>query len=87
MKKKKKRKIKTKLLLEYKVDLTSIKERKDLPCPKCGANLSSEDRKGIPYSIKEMKTRGNQLKELVVECNRCVSLIHLSGFEIQYKLQ
>jgi len=43
MEKKKKRKMKTKLLLEYKVDLARLEGSGDFPCPKCGAKLSPED--------------------------------------------
>jgi transcription initiation factor IIE alpha subunit len=82
MEKKKKRKIKTKLLLEYKIDLARIEGSGDFPCPKCGAKLSPEDQTEAMYSIKEIKTRRDRLEELIIQCNRCESLIHLAGFKL-----
>jgi transcription initiation factor IIE alpha subunit len=82
MEKKKKRKIKTKLLLEYKIDLARIEGSGDFPCPKCGAKLSPEDQTETMYSIKEIKTRRDRLEELIIQCNRCESLIHLAGFKL-----
>jgi len=82
MEKKKKRKMKTKLLLEYKVDLARIEGSGDFPCPKCGTKLSPEDQTEATYSIKEIKTRRDRLEELIIQCNTCESLIHLAGFKL-----
>jgi predicted RNA-binding Zn-ribbon protein involved in translation (DUF1610 family) len=82
MEKKKKRKIRTKLLLEYKIDLARIEGSGDFPCPKCGAKLSPEDETEATYSIKEIKTRRDRLEELVIQCHTCESLIHLAGFKL-----
>jgi transcription initiation factor IIE alpha subunit len=87
MEKKKKRKMKTKLLLEYKVDLAGIEGNGDFPCPTCGAKLSPEDETEATYSIKEIKTRRDRLEELVIQCNRCESLIHLAGFKLLDSLE
>ena len=78
----KKRKRKTKLLLEYKVDLAKIEGSGDFPCPECGARLSPEDETDARYSIKKIKTRRDRLEELVIQCNSCESLIHLAGFKL-----
>ncbi len=72
--------MKTRLLLEYKVDLAKIEGTGDFPCPKCGANMSPEDETEDGYSIKEIKTRRDILEELVIQYNKCKSLIHLAGF-------
>ena len=82
MEKKKKRKMRTKLLLEYKVDLARLEGSGDFPCPKCGAKLSPEDETEATYSIKEIKTRRDRLEELVIQCHTCESLIHLAGFKL-----
>jgi len=82
MKTKKKRKMKTELLLEYKVDLAKIEGSGDFPCPKCGVKISPEDHSEDKYSIKEIKTRKDRLEELVIECHRCKSLIRLTGFKL-----
>jgi hypothetical protein len=85
--KKKKRKMKTKLLLEYKIELAKIEGKGEFPCPKCKAKLSPEDETEAMYSIKEIKTRRNRLEELVIQCHRCESLIHLAGFKLLNDLE
>ena len=87
MEKKKKRKMKTKLLLEYQVDLARIEGSGDFPCPQCGARLSPDDQTESTYSIKEIKTRRDRLEELVIQCNRCESFIHLAGFKLLDSLE
>ena len=87
MEKKKKRKMRTMLLLEYKVDLARLEGSGDFPCPKCGAKLSPEDETEATYSIKEIKTRRARLEELIIQCNRCESLIHLAGFKLLDSLE
>ena len=87
MEKKKKRKIKTKLLLEYKVDLAKIEGSGDFPCPKCGAKLAPEDQTEATYSIREIKTRRDRLEELIIQCHTCESLIHLAGFKLLEDLE
>ncbi len=82
MEKKKKRKMKTKLLLEYKIDLAKIEGSGAFPCPKCGAKLSPEDQTEATYSIREIKTRRDRLEELIIQCHTCESLIHLAGFKL-----
>ncbi len=87
MERKKKRKIKTKLLLEYKVDLAKIEGNGDFPCPKCGAKLSPEDQTEATYSIREIKTRRDRLEELIIQCRTCETLIHLAGFKLLEDLE
>ena len=87
MEKKKKSKMKTKLLLEYKVDLAKIEGSGDFPCPKCGAKLSPEDQKQATYSIREIKTRKDRQEELIIQCHTCESLIHLAGFKLLEDLE
>lgn len=78
----KKRKLKTKLLLEYKVNLAKIDGSGDFPCPRCQVRMSPDDQKEKTYSIKEIKTRRDRLEELVIQCKTCESLIHLAGFKL-----
>ena len=87
MEKKKKTKIRTKLLLEYKVDLARIEGSGDFPCPECGVRLSPEDETEATYSIKEIKTRRDRLEELIIQCHKCKSLIHLAGFKLLDSLE
>lgn len=79
--------MKTRLLFEYKVDLTKIEGSGDFACPKCGVNMSPEDQTEDTYSIKEIKTRRDILEELVIECHRCKSLIRLTGFKLLDSLE
>ena len=82
-----KKKMKTKLLLEYKVDLTKIEGSGDFPCPECGVNMSPEDQTEDTYSNKEIKTRRVVLEELAIQCHSCKSLIRLTGFKLLDSLE
>jgi hypothetical protein len=81
--------MKTKLLLEYKVDLTKIEGSGDFPCPTCGVNMSPDDETEDTHSIsiKGMKTRRDILEELVIQCHRCKTLIRLTGFKLLDSLE
>jgi hypothetical protein len=79
--------MKTKLLLEYKVDLNRIDGNGDFPCPKCRVNMSPDDQTEDTYSIKGMKTRRDILEELVIQCHRCKTLILLTGFKLLDSLE
>jgi transcription initiation factor IIE alpha subunit len=79
--------MKTKLILEYKVDLTKIEGSGDFPCPECGVTLSPDDQTEDTYLIKEIKTRRDVLEELVIQCHRCKSLIRLTGFKLLDSLE
>ena len=70
------------LTLESKVNLAKIRGSGDFACPKCGVTISPDDETEAVYSIKEQKTRRDILEELTVECNRCKSLIRLTGFRL-----
>ena len=65
---------------EYVVDLTKIRGKGEFPCPKCEVVVSPEDETEDVYSILETKVRGQSLEELVIQCNKCGSKIHLVGF-------
>ena len=68
--------------LVYEVDLTKIQGDGDFPCPNCGVIISPEDETEDVYRILETKVRGQALKELVIQCNKCGSKIRLIGFLI-----
>jgi predicted RNA-binding Zn-ribbon protein involved in translation (DUF1610 family) len=82
-----KKKMKPKLILEYKVDLTRIEGSGDFPCPTCGVNMSPDDQTEDTYSIKGMKTGRDILEELVIQCHRCKTLIRLTGFKLLDSLE
>lgn len=67
--------------LAYKVDLGKIDSEGDFPCPRCGVNISPEDETENTYSVLEARFEGETLKEVVIACNRCGSILHLRGFE------
>ena len=68
--------------LVYQVNLTEIKGEGDFPCPGCGVIISPEDETEDVYRIVSTKVNGDELEELVIQCNRCKSKIRLVGFAV-----
>ena len=65
----------------YVVDLTRIEGDGDFFCPHCQAIISPEDETETTYAIQEVKMqKDEQLEELVIRCNNCKSIIHITGF-------
>ncbi|MEM3788925.1 MAG: hypothetical protein QXN95_03555 [Candidatus Bathyarchaeia archaeon] len=64
----------------YTVDLTRIDGDGAFPCPKCGVIISPDDETEEVYQIVEIKVKGDDLAELVLQCNKCGSTIRLVGF-------
>jgi len=64
----------------YRIDLTKIEGNGDFPCPNCGVIISPDDETEDVYVILETKLKGEALQELVIQCNKCRSKIHLTGF-------
>jgi predicted RNA-binding Zn-ribbon protein involved in translation (DUF1610 family) len=63
------------------IDLTKIEGDGDFQCPSCGAMISPEDETENTYAIQEVKMHENeQLEKLVIRCNGCGSVIHITGF-------
>lgn len=78
--KKEERKVK-KTSTVYVIDLTKIDGDGDFQCPQCGAVISPEDETENTYVIQQVKMKKNdQLEELVIKCNNCESIIHITGF-------
>jgi DNA-directed RNA polymerase subunit RPC12/RpoP len=71
----------------YALDLTRMEGNGDFACPKCGFAISPEDESEAVYSILEAKVEKQSLKELLIQCNRCASQIHLTGFSLLQKLR
>ncbi|RJS84338.1 hypothetical protein CW702_02605 [Candidatus Bathyarchaeota archaeon] len=65
----------------YRLDIRLIEGEGDFPCPGCGVIISPDDLSEETYRILEVKTRGEALETIVIQCNRCKSIIHLVGFE------
>lgn len=67
----------------YVIDLTKIEGDGDFQCPHCGAVISPEDETESTYVIQEVKMKkDDQLEELVIKCNNCKSIIHITGFTL-----
>jgi len=65
----------------YMIDLTEIDGDGDFLCPCCRAIISPEDESETTYTIQEVKMqKGDHLEELVIKCNNCGSIIHVTGF-------
>lgn len=68
----------------YVVDLTKINGDGDFQCPYCGVVISPEDETENTYVIKETKMKSSDdLEKLVIQCNKCGSIIHITGFDLQ----
>jgi DNA-directed RNA polymerase subunit RPC12/RpoP len=72
----------TKLLLVSELDLTKIQGKGDFPCPSCGITISPEDETEDVYTILEEKLKDKVLEELMIQCNKCLHKIRLTGFPI-----
>jgi hypothetical protein len=70
----------------FTLNLAKIEGNGDFSCPKCGTAISPDDDTEGTYSIVEPKVSGHRLKELVIQCNRCASKLHLTGFSLLDKL-
>ena len=68
--------------LVHQVDLTKLEGEGDFPCPGCGVVISPEDETEDVYEIVSTKVNGEDLEELVIQCNRCKSKIRLVGFNV-----
>jgi len=68
--------------LVYQVNLTEIQGEGDFPCPGCGVVISPEDETENVYRIINTKVNGQNLEELVIQCNNCKSKIRLVGFNV-----
>ncbi len=68
--------------LVYTVDLAKLEGEGDFPCPNCGIVISPEDETEDVYEIVSTKVNGEDLEELVIQCNRCKSKIRLVGFNL-----
>ncbi len=73
-------------LAVHVLDLTKIEGKGDFRCPKCKTKISPDDTTERKYSLIEPKVRGQNLQELIIQCNTCKSQIYLTGFGLLSKL-
>lgn len=65
----------------YVIDLTQIDGDGDFLCPNCGNLISPDDESEKTYAIQEVRMKQDeQLEELVIRCNKCHSIINVTGF-------
>ena len=68
--------------LVYQMNLAELQGEGDFLCPSCGVVISPEDETEDVYKILDTKVSGEDLEELVIQCNHCKSKIRLVGFNI-----
>jgi predicted RNA-binding Zn-ribbon protein involved in translation (DUF1610 family) len=78
--------INVQMVESYTVDLTMIKGKGKFRCPKCGVQISPDDRTDKTYTIHEPVMRGNSLEKIVLQCNKCGSQIYLTGFTAMVRI-
>lgn len=64
----------------YKIKINTTDHDGDFLCPCCGVKISPDDDSEQVYSIVDIKVSFGSLDEVVICCNKCMSLIHLTGF-------
>lgn len=67
--------------IKYTIDLAKTKASGEFRCPKCGVEMSPDDETEEYYTILETATKGDCLKKIILQHNRCGSQIHLVGFD------
>jgi predicted RNA-binding Zn-ribbon protein involved in translation (DUF1610 family) len=65
----------------YKVDLSQVEGEGSFPCPKCGNMISPDDESEEVYKIIDTKVVNDELVEVVISCNTCLTTIKLTGFQ------
>jgi len=71
----------------FTVDLTKIRGRGEIKCPKCGIRISPEDETESTYIILETVMNGDGLDKITLQCNKCQSQIYLTGFHLLNKIR
>ncbi len=69
--------------LEFKIDLTKIEGEGEFTCPRCGQAISPDAEPGETYEIVDYAADGDgSTEEIVIRCERCMSTLHIGGFEL-----
>jgi DNA-directed RNA polymerase subunit RPC12/RpoP len=64
----------------FTIDLTKIRGKGDFNCPKCGVKISPNEKTEKTYRILEAVMQESRLEGIMLQCSRCDSQIHLTGF-------
>ena len=71
----------------FRIDLTEIEGEREFPCPTCGEMISPDDESDIVYDILEIGTgEDGDLREIIIQCEKCGSTIHITGFGLLEEL-
>ncbi len=76
----------TKQINAYKLDLATTNRVGGFLCPQCKTKISPDDHSEIAYALVDINVNSHGLEEIVLNCKRCNSLIHLTGFSKIEKL-
>lgn len=66
----------------FEVDLTNIEGDGDFHCPKCGLVISPNDLTTKVYTILSIEGKDDNPTSMVIQCNKCKSIINLNGFDV-----
>lgn len=75
-----------KQIQSHVLDLTEIDGNGEFLCPECGNRISPDDCVGEGYSILDIKVKTQSLDEVIIQCSKCATAIHLTGFSLLQKL-
>jgi hypothetical protein len=66
----------------YKVNIAKLEGEGEFPCPKCGTMISPDDESETVYNVVDIVMKDEEnIETMLIRCNKCNSLIKLSGFE------
>lgn len=65
----------------YVIDLYKIKGNGEFKCPKCGTKISPDDLSEDTYRIMETQVREDHIEKVILQCKKCGSNLHLTGFQ------
>jgi len=69
----------------FVVDLFETEGRGEFKCPRCGVEISPDDSTEDAYKILDVAMKEDRLDKVILECNKCGSRIHLTGFNLLVK--
>ena len=69
----------------FVVDLFETEGRGEFKCPRCGVEISPNDTTENVYKILDVAMKEDRLDKVILECNKCGSRIHLTGFNLLTK--
>ncbi|MEM3458505.1 MAG: hypothetical protein QXN36_02620 [Candidatus Bathyarchaeia archaeon] len=70
----------------YTIDISRTRGKGEFKCPKCGIQISPDDKTDKIYTILETVMNGDCLEKIILQCNSCKSQINLVGFHALDKL-